>query len=297
MLIPAAPIYLLRVFAFGLIAYVSGDAGNRREVNILLVDTTHPITATDGCPIRKHEPLLIYEPKAWACEAWCRAESGVCVCPLEREAIFLDNQLVPIPSRLDRSEFDRYVPILQDAFSGRQKTEGVRPPKWWIREVVADCLFRDKTQRVCPFVAAEAILLPERVYACEMARGIEHHYELPKKGDRAQEGQEFSFRSLSQGEFEVMRKQNVATKQVFVSELDGASVIGGQYLDISVQRFDETQPPKRIRITDGKCPADACWKSLKNCTENLYCFDVALANVPIHADQNLLYGRCQAHGI
>lgn len=293
----AAPIYLLRVFTFGLIAYVASGSDDIRHLRVLLIDATHSITSTDGCPIRKHEPLLIYDPKTRPCEIWCRAESGVCACPLEREAIALDDQLAAPGSKFDRGEFDRYVPVLQDSFNSNQKMreQAVRPPKPWIREVAADCLFKNKYIRVCPFVAAEASLRPEQTYACEMATGIDHHYGLPKKGDRWQEGQEFNFRSLSQGEFEVMRKQNVATKLAFVSQVDAGQVLNHRYLDVAIRRFDGTRPPRTIRLVRSRCPVDACWEN--TCAPNLDCFDLAIANVPVHADQNLLYGRCQAHGI
>jgi hypothetical protein len=298
--------YLFRLFSFGLIAYVTNDPVNPNQIKLLLVDARHPPVGTDGCPISKHEPLLIYAPHAGKCEDWCRLEMGVCRCPLERVRILFDFELSPVKdATIDHREM-KYVPSVHQMMGRGRLAEiqesGSFGPESGMRHVKPECLYR-RTTRVCPFVTAQAEVTPKSIHTCEMAGGMEQmttgvarqHYSRPKWGDTVQSGRPFVFRSPSQNHYEMLRpRQYVAIKQVMVSDIRPEKVTsdptGKEYVEVSVVSYDNTEEPTKIRIYPVNCPAST--------TDNPQeCFDLAIADVPFHADQHLLYGRCQGHGL
>src|SRR5947209_20280378 len=82
----ADSIVLLRVFVFGLIAFVTPSVDRPDPFAILLLDARHPPHATDSCPIQPHEPELIFH-NPFACRDPCYTTEDLCRCGLDRESI------------------------------------------------------------------------------------------------------------------------------------------------------------------------------------------------------------------
>lgn len=92
----------LRLFFFGLMAFVPNDVTQPTELTVILLDARRPPLATDGCPIHSHTPVLFYKPQEVdKCHFPCRVVNGLCRCELDREEVCLKE--VQDPNRASES--------------------------------------------------------------------------------------------------------------------------------------------------------------------------------------------------
>ncbi len=280
-----AGFYLVRVFTFGLVAYVTNSADKPTDFSLVLIDARHPPIASDGCPNNRHIPLLMYQAPSGTCSPWCRLELGLCQCPLERVELEFDTStLKPLdPKSMSCEEMDDYVHELNPMIGG-------------IYRARSECMSDPHHGRVCPFVVARLEdFPPQYAYACELALGGDassHELQRPKQGDKTMQYRKFRFRPMAKGGYRMFSgREMLATRMVLVREAKASEI------KITASSFDRAET-QDLLLSAVPCP-DSVKKERAKEKRSVPdgCIDVVIGNAPVHSEHHLLYGRCQGHGI
>lgn len=287
----AGKYYLLRVFTFGLIAYVTSDSKKPVDLSLLLVDARHPPVASDGCPNNRHIPLLLHEARSEGCASWCHLELGLCQCPLDRVRLEFPALAEPATDPMSCDHLANAVPKLKPVIGS-------------VRKVNPECLFTSTENSVCPFVAAQVDnILPRAAFACKMAVGSYSSNHSSHTPIQEMPYRRFKFRPLSQDNWSMRPAQEVATQIVLVRKMDEPSI------KIRLTSYEGTETQELILKAD-KCPPfpklssasslQAVSTSFEASVKGALpegCIDVVIGNIPVHSEHHHLYGRCRGHGI
>lgn len=187
------PTVTLRLIFYGLISFNPNEMERHTPMRALLIDARNPPVASDGCPIHKHTPELIFESPA--CRFPCRLERGLCRCELKRDLVHIGEEEKEVCSEVsttpqqvpddDHSYDDEAFERVSNLSWLRFMRRGMRLR----RECNQQCP-NDGHEEMCGVIAAQVNFFPDAVATCALsgqrrlsASGTCYSYSQRYEGD------------------------------------------------------------------------------------------------------------------